>query len=268
MTEKTMEDAKLVCSRSTVLLQDWITFKALALEEKSCITNQIAEEKYGRLMSQLISSCTTSDILKRVTTLIFEKAVLEPTFCPMYAQFCCDIHDKMPRFPPSEPMTGEISFRKVLLNTCQKVFEGTDELSEEIRNMNAPDQKAERDDKVKLSNLRTLGNLRLVGELFLTRKLMIENIVFTIVQKLLEDAEKMGPSEGQIVAICLFLNTVSKKLYESRLNSKQMNEIFRRLENLSNHPQLVISIRFMVQNMIHLHSKCYSRTTRVSRMAK
>lgn len=117
-----------------------------------------------------------------MTSLIVDKAVLEPTFCPMYAQLCCDIHDKMPSFPPSEPMTGEISFRKVLLNTCQNVFEGTDELSEEIRNMNALDQKAEREDKVKLSNLRTLGNLRLVGELFLTRKLMIENIVFKIVQ--------------------------------------------------------------------------------------
>jgi len=32
MTEKSIEEARLACIRSTVLLQDWITFKALALE--------------------------------------------------------------------------------------------------------------------------------------------------------------------------------------------------------------------------------------------
>ncbi|KAL9310384.1 putative MIF4G-like, type 3, MIF4G-like domain superfamily protein [Arabidopsis thaliana] len=190
--------------------------------------------------------------LQRLTTLIFDKAVLEPTFCPMYAQLCFDIRDKMPRFPPSEPMTDKISFKSVLLNTCQKVFEGTDELSEEIRKMNAPDQKAEREDEVRLLNLRTLGNLRLVGELFLKR-MLTETIVFSIVQ-LLEDAEQMCPSEENIIAICLFLNTVGKKLDESRFNSKRIDKFLRHLKNLSDHPQLDMRIRLMVGKIIHLHS--------------
>jgi len=119
--------------------------------------------------------------LQRLTTLIFDKAVLEPTFCPMYAQLCFDIRHKMPRFPPSAPKTDEISFKRVLLNTCQKVFERTDDLSEEIRKMNAPDQEAEREDEVRLLNLRTLGNLRFCGELFLKR-MLTEKVVLAIGQ--------------------------------------------------------------------------------------
>ncbi|XP_019093628.1 PREDICTED: eukaryotic translation initiation factor-like [Camelina sativa] len=57
------------------------------------------------------------------------------------------------------------------------VFDGTDELSDEIRKMNAPDQKKERKDKERLLKLRTLGNLRLVGELFLKQKISEENVL-------------------------------------------------------------------------------------------
>ncbi|XP_002888026.2 eukaryotic translation initiation factor isoform X1 [Arabidopsis lyrata subsp. lyrata] len=257
MTEKNMEDAKLVCFRSVVLLQDWITCKALALEEKSWTMDQTAEQKYLALISHLTRSCITSDILKSVTTLIFDKAILEPTFCPMYAQLCCDICDKMPTFPSSK-----ITFKRVLLNTIQNVFEGTDELSNEIRKMNAPDQEEERRDTERLSKLRTLGNLRLCGELFLKRKIR-GKIVHHIVQKLLGDDEKMCPSEENLEAVCLFLKTVGKKLdgsesVESSLSltsSKLVNDVyFRRLESLSPRPQMSMRIKFMIRNIIDLRS--------------
>ncbi|XP_010418234.2 PREDICTED: eukaryotic translation initiation factor-like [Camelina sativa] len=244
-----MKDAKLVSFRSAILVQDWITFKAWASEEKNSIMNSLAEEKYSCLKSQLINTCITSDILKDMVTLIFDKAVLEPTFCPMYAQLCYDIHDKLPSFRPAKHGESEmITFNRILLNLCQTVFEGADELSEEIRKMDSPDHKAEREDKEILSNLRTLGNLRLVGELFKLR-MVTQWIVQRIIKKLLGDDKKMCPPKEKLEAVSLFLHTVGKVL------DRQTNdECFKRLKNLLKHPRLVLQSAFVVQYLIDLRS--------------
>ncbi|GKE54234.1 eukaryotic translation initiation factor-like protein [Tanacetum coccineum] len=60
--------------------------------------NKLNPEKFHLLNGQVIDSwITTADILKGcVISLIFDKAVLKPTFCPMYAQLCSDLNTNFP----------------------------------------------------------------------------------------------------------------------------------------------------------------------------
>ncbi|KAI7724519.1 hypothetical protein M8C21_028969, partial [Ambrosia artemisiifolia] len=83
------------------------------------ILNKLTPEKFDILKGQLIDSgITTADILEGVISLIFDKAVLEPTFCPMYAQLCSDLNTKLPPFPSDEPDGKDITFKRFTADVC------------------------------------------------------------------------------------------------------------------------------------------------------
>lgn len=53
------------------------------------ILNKLTPEKFDVLVEQLLNAgIDSAGILKGVISLVFDKAVLEPTFCPMYAEMC------------------------------------------------------------------------------------------------------------------------------------------------------------------------------------
>ncbi|KAG8099698.1 hypothetical protein GUJ93_ZPchr0013g37788 [Zizania palustris] len=85
------------------------------------ILNKLTPQNFEKLFEKVkevnIDSVAT---LNGVISQIFDKALMEPTFCEMYANFCFHLAGALPDFSEDNE---KITFKRLLLNKCQEEFE-------------------------------------------------------------------------------------------------------------------------------------------------
>ncbi|KAK9051486.1 hypothetical protein SSX86_028113 [Deinandra increscens subsp. villosa] len=82
------------------------------------------------------------DTLSGVVGLIFERALMEPTFVEMYANLCSRLAVELPGFGPFGDDYKKITFKRILINKCQEEFE-RGEREEEEEEANRTDEEGE-----------------------------------------------------------------------------------------------------------------------------
>ncbi|XP_038709088.1 eukaryotic translation initiation factor 4G-like isoform X2 [Tripterygium wilfordii] len=225
------------------------------------ILNKLTPQNFEKLFEQVKAvNIDNAATLTGVISQIFDKALMEPTFCEMYADFCHHLAGEMPDFSEDNE---KITFKRLLLNKCQEEFERGEREQEEA---NKGDEEGEdklsaeeREEKRVKARRRMLGNIRLIGELY-KKKMLTERIMHECIKKLL--GQYQNPDEEDVEALCKLMSTIGEMIDHSKAK-EHMDAYFDRMENLSTNMKLSSRVRFMLKDSIDLRKRKWQQRRKV-----
>ncbi|XP_052194181.1 eukaryotic translation initiation factor 4G-like isoform X2 [Diospyros lotus] len=224
------------------------------------ILNKLTPQNFDKLFEQVkavnIDSAAT---LTSVIAQIFDKALMEPTFCEMYANFCSHLAGELPDFSEDNE---KITFKRLLLNKCQEEFERGEREQQEADQADIGEVKQseeEREEKRIKARRRMLGNIRLIGELY-KKKMLTERIMHECIKKLL--GQYQNPDEEDIEALCKLMSTIGEIIDHPKAK-EHMDAYFDMMANLSNNMKLSSRVRFMLRDAIDLRKNKWQQRRKI-----
>ncbi|RVW95247.1 Eukaryotic translation initiation factor 4G [Vitis vinifera] len=182
------------------------------------ILNKLTPQNFEKLFEQVKAvNIDNADTLTRVISQIFDKALMEPTFCEMYANFCFHLARELPDFSEDNE---KITFKRLLLNKCQEnLREGKENKKKLIELMR----------RVRLNSLKRKGR----RENQSTKK------------------DYQNPDEEDIESLCKLMSTIGEMIDHPKAK-EHMDVYFDRMAKLSNNMKLSSRVRFMLKDAIDL----------------
>ncbi|KAI4378041.1 hypothetical protein MLD38_015582 [Melastoma candidum] len=225
------------------------------------ILNKLTPQNFEKLFEQVkavkIDNTTT---LKGLISQIFDKALMEPTFCEMYADLCRHLSQELPDFSDDNE---KITFKRLLLNKCQEEFERGEREQEEADKVHEEGEaklsEEGREEKRVKARRRMLGNIRLIGELY-KKKMLTEKIMHECIMKLL--GQHQTPHEEDIEALCKLMSTIGEMIDHPKARD-HIDIYFERMEMLSNNMSLSSRVRFMLKDSIELRKRKWQQRRKV-----
>ncbi|RZC02526.1 eukaryotic translation initiation factor 4G-like isoform X1 [Glycine soja] len=224
------------------------------------ILNKLTPQNFDRLFEQVKAvNIDNAVTLTGVISQIFEKALMEPTFCEMYANFCLHLASELPDFSEDNE---KITFKRLLLNKCQEEFERGEREEEAANKADEGEVKQsaeEREERRVKARRRMLGNIRLIGELY-KKKMLTERIMHECIKKLL--GQYQDPYEEDIEALCKLMSTIGEMIDHPKAK-EHMDAYFERMKLLSNNMNLSSRVRFMLKDSIDLRKNKWQQRRKV-----
>ncbi|XP_060219044.1 eukaryotic translation initiation factor 4G-like isoform X2 [Lycium barbarum] len=225
------------------------------------ILNKLTPQNFERLFQQVKEVNIDNDkTLDGVISQIFDKALMEPTFCEMYATFCQHLAAELPDLSVDNE---KITFKRLLLNKCQEEFERGEREEQEANVTNEEGEvklsAEEREEKRVKARRRMLGNIRLIGELY-KKRMLTERIMHECIMKLLGDYQNFD--EENIEALCKLMSTIGEMIDHAKAK-EHIDVYFDRMEKLSNNMKLSSRVRFMLKDSIDLRKNKWQQRRKV-----
>ncbi|XP_017636079.1 eukaryotic translation initiation factor 4G-like isoform X1 [Gossypium arboreum] len=225
------------------------------------ILNKLTPQNFEKLFEQVKAvNIDNAGTLTGVISQIFDKALMEPTFCEMYANFCQCLAGELPDFIEDNE---KITFKRLLLNKCQEEFERGEREQEEANKIEEEGEaklsEEEREEKRIKARRRMLGNIRLIGELY-KKKMLTERIMHECIKKLLGEYE--NPDEEDVEALCKLMSTIGEMIDHPKAKV-HMDAYFEMMAKLSNNMKLSSRIRFMLKDAIDLRKNKWQQRRKV-----
>ncbi|XP_009381940.2 eukaryotic translation initiation factor 4G isoform X1 [Musa acuminata AAA Group] len=225
------------------------------------ILNKLTPQNFEKLFAQVkevnIDNAVT---LTGVISQIFDKALMEPTFCEMYANFCVHLACELPGFNEDNE---KITFKRLLLNKCQEEFERGEREQAEANKVEEEGEiqqtKEEREVKRLQARRRMLGNIRLIGELY-KKKMLTERIMHECIKKLL--GQYQNPDEEDLEALCKLMSTIGEMIDHPKAK-EHMDAYFDMMTKLSTNQKLSSRVRFMLRDAIDLRKNKWQQRMKV-----
>ncbi|KAI3498405.1 hypothetical protein L1887_34180 [Cichorium endivia] len=226
------------------------------------ILNKLTPQNFEKLFEQVKQvNIDNAGTLSGVINQIFDKALMEPTFVEMYANFCSRLAVELPDFSEDNE---KITFKRLLLNKCQEEFErGEREQAEANRTDDEGEVKQteeQREEKRVQVRRRMLGNIRLIGELY-KKKMLTERIMHDCIKKLFGE-EYQNPDEENIESLCKLMSTIGEMIDHAKAK-EFMDVYFDWMFKLSNNMNLSSRLRFMLKDVIDLRKNRWQQRRKV-----
>ncbi|KAF5761256.1 putative MIF4G-like, type 3, initiation factor eIF-4 gamma, MA3, MIF4G-like domain superfamily [Helianthus annuus] len=228
------------------------------------ILNKLTPQNFEKLFDQVKQvNIDNANTLSGVIGQIFDKALMEPTFVEMYANFCSHLSVELPGFVDDNE---KITFKRLLLNKCQEEFERGEREEEEANRTEEEGEikqtEEEREEKRVKARRRMLGNIRFIGELY-KKRMLTERIMHECIKKLLGFNQKNpNPDEEDIEALCKLMSTIGEMIDHPQAK-EHMDAYFVMMFQLSNNMALSSRVRFMLKDAIDLRKNKWQQRRKV-----
>ncbi len=216
---------------------------AAALKKVKGILNKLTPEKFERLLAQLAPLVVGYEAVEGTIRMVFENAVAQPTFVPMYADLCAELDAALPEYAPPGAGAAPASFKKLLANTCQEEYEAAQAAFT-----------AAADPAEKGAKQRLLGVVRLAAELF-RKGMLTDRIVLLILGDLLGPSTG-EPPEDRLEAGCELLSSAGEALEGVPRARARLDAAFAHLARLGAAAKAYPPrVRFVVRDTIELRAQ-------------
>ncbi|KAL6656755.1 hypothetical protein ACP70R_004535 [Stipagrostis hirtigluma subsp. patula] len=229
------------------------------------ILNKLTPQNFEKLFEQVKDvNIDTVATLTGVISQIFDKALMEPTFCEMYANFCFHLAGALPDFSEDNE---KITFKRLLLNKCQEEFERGEREEAEANKTEEEGEikqtKEEREENRIRARRRMLGNIRLIGELY-KKRMLTERIMHECIKKLLGNYQdpSYDPDEENIEALCKLMSTIGEMIDHAKAKD-HMDAYFDIMQRFSTNQRLSSRVRFMLRDSIDLRKNKWQQRRKV-----